>query len=127
MRWELSCMKKGGKLMLTRSICAVAMAAGLSMAFTLPADALTRQECSAKYQAAKQAGTLGGKSWNDFRKAECGSGATPAPTATPANPPAPPPTQTAAKPPAGNAVFPSAVDPKYSSEKGGRARMHTCL
>jgi hypothetical protein len=24
-------------------------------------------------------------------------------------------------------VFPSAVNPKYSTEKGGRARMHTCL
>jgi hypothetical protein len=127
LRGETSWVERGGKSMLTRSICAAALAAGLSVAFALPADALTRQECSAKYQAAKQAGTLGGKTWNDFRKAECGSAATPAPTATPATPPAPPPTQTAAKPPAGDAVFPSAVSPKYSTEKGGRARMHTCL
>ena len=39
------------------------------------ASALTPQECSAKYQAAKTAGTLGGQKWNDFRKAECGPGA----------------------------------------------------
>ena len=29
--------------------------------------------------------------------------------------------------PAGNAVFPPAVSPKYSSELAGKARMHTCL
>ena len=29
------------------------------------------QECSAKYQAAKSAGTLGGMTWNEFRKAGC--------------------------------------------------------
>ena len=35
---------------------------------------------------------------------------------------------TAAAPaaPAGPAVFPSAVDPKYSKEAAGKARMHTC-
>ena len=38
---------------------------------TVPAQALTMQECSAKYEAAKTAGSLGGKKWNDFRKAEC--------------------------------------------------------
>ena len=27
----------------------------------------------------------------------------------------------------GNAVFPSAVDPKYSKETAGKARMHTCV
>ena len=37
-----------------------------------PAHALTSKECSAKYQAAKAAGTLNGMKWNDFRKAECG-------------------------------------------------------
>jgi hypothetical protein len=40
-----------------------------------PAQALTMKECSAKYQAAKSAGTLGGMKWSDFRKAECGPGA----------------------------------------------------
>ncbi|MGL4810977.1 MAG: hypothetical protein ACRCXM_04290 [Beijerinckiaceae bacterium] len=36
-----------------------------------PAQALTMQECSAKYQAAKKANPKTAK-WNDFRKAECG-------------------------------------------------------
>ena len=43
-----------------------------------PAYALTAKECSVKYQAAKEAGTLGGLKWNDFRKAECASDAAPA-------------------------------------------------
>ena len=29
--------------------------------------------------------------------------------------------------PSGPAVFPSAVDPKYSKESDGKARMHTCV
>ena len=37
------------------------------------AKGLTMKECSAKYQAAKTANTLGGMKWNDFRKAECGA------------------------------------------------------
>jgi hypothetical protein len=39
-------------------------------------NALSMQECSAKYNAAKEAGTLGGMKWNDFRKAQCGADAT---------------------------------------------------
>ncbi|HTN95885.1 MAG TPA: hypothetical protein VL101_02820, partial [Nordella sp.] len=39
------------------------------------AKGLTSKQCSAKYQAAKEAGTLGDMKWNDFRKAECGPGA----------------------------------------------------
>jgi len=27
----------------------------------------------------------------------------------------------------GNAVFPSALDPKYAKESAGKARMHTCV
>jgi hypothetical protein len=104
------------------------------------ANALSMKECSAKYKAAKETGTLGDMKWNDFRKAQCGAEATaaPAPPTTPsAAPPAPTatsPKTTAARPspapaPAatGNAVFPSAVSPKYSSESAGKARMHTCL
>ncbi len=98
------------------------------------AHALTMQECSAKYQAAKTAGTLNGMKWNDFRKAQCGSDAAAEPAAA-----APPPkaaakpaeAPAAAPPPApvatGNTVFPSAVSSKYSSESAGKARMHTCL
>jgi hypothetical protein len=33
-------------------------------------------ECSTKYNAAKDAGTLGGQNWNQFRKAQCGTDAT---------------------------------------------------
>src|SRR5258705_6933945 len=88
-----------------------------------PVQALTMKECSAKYKAAKTAGTLGGKNWRDFRKAEGGRGAS---AAAPAAAPATGATATAQRP-AGNAVFPTAISPKYSSEAAGRARMHTCL
>ena len=40
-----------------------------------PANALTMAECSTKYNTAKDAGTLGGQTWNQFRKAECGTDA----------------------------------------------------
>jgi hypothetical protein len=113
-------------------LCAVAVVGFAAFAATAPSHALTMQECSAKYKAAKDAGTLNGQKWNDFRKAQCGADATPA--AAPAAPTAPAPTTTAKKEapaasPAsvGNAVFPSAVDPKYSKESAGRARMHTCV
>jgi hypothetical protein len=103
------------------------------------ANALSMKECSAKYKAAKEAGTLGDLKWNDFRKAQCGAEATAAPTpstAPSAAPPpaanAPPPKATAATPaPAstatGNTVFPNAVSPKYSGDSAGKARMQTCL
>ena len=97
------------------------------------AQALTMQECSAKYKAAQTAGTLKGQKWNDFRKAECGSDTSPAPAAAPAAAqPSAPMATPAAKPSAapvatGNAVFPTAVSTKYSKETEGKARMHTCL
>src|SRR3981189_242602 len=124
-----------------RILCAIAVSGFAALAATSPALALTAQECSAKYQAAKTAGTLNGQKWNDFRKAECGSDAAAAPAATPAAAPAAP-KEAAAKPkkeaapaaapppaaiPAGPAVFPSAVDTKYSKESAGKARMHTCV
>src|SRR3954454_13580499 len=80
-----------------------------------PARALTTQECSAKYQAAKTAGTLNGQKWNDFRKAQCGADAAAAPATTPA-PAAPKEVEAKSKKeaapgatpaPAANAVFPS--------------------
>src|SRR5215475_5318042 len=112
--------------MLIRSttITVAALAAGLSVIFTPSAGALTMKECSAKYQAAKAAGTLGNQKWSDFRKSECGTDATAAPTATT---PATPATATAAPKAAGAPVFPTAVSPKYSKESAGKARMHTCL
>jgi len=69
-----------------RILCAIAVSGFAALAATSPALALTAQECSAKYQAAKTAGTLNGQKWNDFRKAECGSDAAAAPAATPAAP-----------------------------------------
>ena len=115
-------------------LCAIAGASLAALAATAPAQALTMQECSAKYKAAKDAGTLGGQKWNDFRKAQCGADATPAAPAAAAPPPAAP--QEAKKEaapvaapalPSAPATFPSAVDPKYSKESAGKARMHTCV
>src|ERR1700758_2876591 len=118
-------------------LCAIAVSGFAAFAATAPANALSNTECSAKYQAAKKDGSLGGMKWNDFRKAQCGADATPpaAPAAAPAAPPPPPATTTAKKEapaaapalPTGNAVFPNAVDPKYASETPGKARMHTCV
>lgn len=117
-----------------------------AMAMSAPAHALTMKECGDKYQAAKTANTLNGLSWNDFRKTQCAAAtpaaaapaapapAAPAPAATAAKPAPAPAATTAAKPapaPAtttsGNAVFPTAVNPKYSTESAGKQRMHTCL
>ena len=117
----------------SKLFCAAALA-GFAFAAASPAQALTSQECSAKYQAAKAAGTLGGQKWNDFRKAQCGADATPAPAAA-AAPAAPKEAKKEAKKeaapapamPAGPAVFPTAVNQKYSKETEGKARMHTCV
>jgi hypothetical protein len=113
-------------------LCAIAVSGFAAFAVTSPAQALTTQECSAKYQAAKTAGSLSGKTWNEFQ-AECGSNATAAPAATPAAT-----KEAAAKPkkeaapaaapatPAGPAVFPSAVDAKYAKETAYKQRFKTC-
>jgi hypothetical protein len=129
----------------TKLLCAVAVSGFAALVATVPAQALTSQECSAKYQAAKKDGSLGTTKWNDFRKAQCGADATPAAAPTAAAPAAPPPAaepKAAAKKeaapaaapaptmptmPMGNAVFPSAVDAKYAKESAGKAREHTCL
>jgi hypothetical protein len=113
-------------------LCAVAVSGFAMLTAAQPAQALTAQECSAKYQAAKTAGTLNGQKGNDFRKAECGAEAAATPAAAPAAPAPAAPKATEAKPaaapaPAGNAVYPSAVDPKYSKESAGKGRMHTCV
>jgi len=101
------------------------------------ASALSLQECSAKYKAAKSAGDT--MKWNEFRKAECSDAAAATPSAAPASSTtaapkaekkeaAPAATARASAPAgSGNAIFPSAVSPKYSKESEGKARMHTCL
>jgi hypothetical protein len=119
-------------------LCAVAVSGFAALMAASPAQALSMSECSAKYQSAKSAGTLNGQKWNDFRKAECGTDATATPAAAPAAPaaeakPAPAPKPAAAAPAApatpvvvGNAVFPSAIDPKFASDKPHIARIRTC-
>ncbi|MEA2864989.1 MAG: hypothetical protein QOC84_2945 [Bradyrhizobium sp.] len=118
-------------------LCTFAATGFAALLVAAPAQALTTQECSAKYQAAKAAGTLGGQKWNDFRKAQCGADAVATPAAAPgaapaAAPAAPKQAKKEAAPaappvPAGPAVFPSTVDQKYSKETAGKARMHTCV
>ena len=123
--------------MITRVKVACTIAASsLAMFAAMPAQALTMQECSAKYKAAQTAGTLNGQKWNDFRKAECGSDAAGTPAATPAAAPAAPKaaeakskavaTPAAAPAPTGNAVFPTAVDSKYAKETAYKGRFKTC-
>ena len=91
---------------------------------------MTAKECSAKYKAAKADGSLGGMKWKEFRSKECTS-VTPAKATTGTS-------AVTAKAPAtaaasgtstgsGTAVFPTVVNPKYSKETAGKARMHTCL
>ena len=86
-----------------------------------PVNALSMAECSAKYKAAKTAGTLSGMKWNDFRKAQCGSDVGAGPAA--ANAPSP----STGMRGVGSAVFPTAITPKYSNQPAGKARMATCL
>jgi hypothetical protein len=108
------------------AICTGAILAAVALQAT-SAKALTMAECSAKYKAAKADGTLNGMKWNDFRKAQCGATATAAPTAATTTAPAPAPAPAPATAAVGNAVFPSAVDPKFSKLSAGKARMETCL
>jgi len=114
-------------------VCAVAVSSLAAFAAVSPAQALSSHDCSVKYQAAKAAGTLNGQKYADFRKAECGAEATATPAAAPSAPAATAEAPKRATAPAaapvavGNAVFPSAVNPKYAQESAGKARMHTCV
>jgi hypothetical protein len=120
-------------------LCAAAVSSLAALAATMPAQALTMQECSAKYKQAKEANTLNGQKWSDFRKAQCGADAAAAPAAAPATPAAEakpaareakeaaPAAAPAAPVATGNVIFPNAVDAKYAKETAGKARMHTCV
>jgi hypothetical protein len=103
----------------------MAMAALLTLAFGPPVQAMTMQECSAKFKDARSAGTLNGMNWQAFRKAQCGADAAAATTTT--APKTATPTTTPKMGYGASAVFPSAVSPKYSNESAGKARLHTCL
>ena len=119
-------------------LCAIAVSGFAAFALSSPAQALTAQECSAKYQAAKTAGHA--------RRAR--SGTTSArPNAAPTPRPPRPRCSCGGRArtgregsqegsragrccpalPAGPAVYPNAVDPKYAKETAGKARMHTCV
>jgi hypothetical protein len=110
------------------AVAALAMAGGLTLA-AQPAAALTMQECSALYNTAKGNNSLGGMSWNDFRKAKCADDAAPAAAAPAPAPAAPAARGTTARTaaPASNAVFPRSIDRKYSAETPSKQRMKTCL
>ncbi|RWO51120.1 hypothetical protein [Mesorhizobium sp.] len=71
--------------MLIHRLATLSGLAVVTLFLAVPANALTMAECSTKYNAAKDAGTLGGQNWNQFRKAECGTVAA-ATDATPAKP-----------------------------------------
>src|SRR5262245_46279102 len=97
-------------------------AAGLA---ALPVAALTMSECSAAYKQAQSSGTLGGMTWQEFRKAKCGPTArAPAAGGPAATGPAPTGPSSGYVP---GAVFPSAIAPTHANEKPGKARMLTCL
>jgi hypothetical protein len=109
-------------------------ALGLAIA-SVPAQAKNKtvKECETEWKAAEAAKTTGGKKRAEFITA-CRQEEAPAATAAPAAPaPAPKPMAKPKEAPmsapamTGNAVFPSAVSSKYSSEKPGKARMDTCL
>ncbi|CAN1724929.1 Antifreeze protein [Hyphomicrobium sp. 1Nfss2.1] len=72
---------------------------------------ISEKECSARYQAAKSAGTLGDMTWNAFRSAGC-----PATIAK----------RSGSMSPTMGSIFPTAVSRKYSGESAGRARLLTC-
>ncbi len=69
---------------------AALLAVSASAMMSSQASALSMTECSAKYKAAKAAGTDGGLKWNDFRKANCAADAAAAAPAAPAAPAAKP-------------------------------------
>ena len=57
--------------------------------------------CGLKYLTAEVSGKLKGRKWKEFREQECG-------------------------PTTSQAVFPTAIAPKYSTESPDKARTHTC-
>lgn len=99
------------------------------------AFALSTKECSAKYKAAKDAGTLGTMKWNDFRKAECAAGDAPAAPEKKAETPKAEPKKAEKKEAAklatpkistGGVIFPTKVDAKFAKENAFKQRLHTC-
>lgn len=138
----------------TYSAAAGVAALVAALGWAAPSEALSMKECSARYRAAKSSGTLGGLSWNEFRRAQCAAGAQAAAPTKQA--PAAGTTQQQGggwfggqaqqqqqQPSGGNwwgglqqkysrgygggAVFPQGISPKYAGMSVGKARMRTCL
>jgi hypothetical protein len=117
------------------AFCAAAACAGLMLS-AAPASAQNRlKTCNDEWNKMKADNTVGDKKYADFRK-ECLARSAAAPSAqqpgapggTAAAPSATKPAPRGAVPSAaGEAVFPTAVSPKYAKESAGKARMHTCL
>jgi hypothetical protein len=117
-----------------KSECAAGASAAAEPAKPIKAAAagagkgLSMADCSAKYQAAKAGNTLNGMKWNDFRKSQCGAGASdddtvPAPDE--ANYTRDPETPTVTAP--RGVKFPTAISKKFTGETPAKGRMHTCL
>ena len=119
----------------------IAMCAVVLAVMTLSSHAVAQQKtaaaCREEWRANKAANQARGITEKAY-VAQCRGGASPPQTtAAPAAPaPAQPAPVARAKPrripapaPAatGNAVFPTVVSSKYSSESAGKARLHTCL
>ena len=140
----------------TLAASAAFMGAALGLATSASAQQTIMQECGANWTAAKAAGSVpAGQTWPQFLSQCRAAKATPAAAAAPAAAPAPaavvPPVVAApvapavVKPPvvaapakpvapvavpapvAGAAVFPNAIDAKYSTLKAGKQRESTCL
>ena len=106
----------------------LASAAGLALLMCTmaePAAALSAKECSAKFQSAKEAGTLKGQSWAEFRKTNCAAEkAAVSPSTNPLRSEAP--AKPAKQSNAANAVFPKAIAAEFASLKPAQARRKTC-
>jgi hypothetical protein len=137
----------------TYSAAAGVAALVAALGWAAPSEALSMKECSTKYRAARSSGTLGGLSWNEFRRAQCAAGAqaaaptkqaAPAPSTNPGTggwfgggqAQQPQQQQPSAAPnwwggtpkyAFGSAVFPQGISPKYAGMSAGKARMRTCL
>lgn len=111
------------------ALAALSAAGTIAVVSAEPSFALTAAECSAKYKAAKTAGTLNGQTWSEFRKTECAGGAPAADqkaaTSNAKYPPKPA-AATARVAPSGT-VLPKTIDPKYAKYSAGKARFYTCL
>lgn len=128
-------------MMLRSKLAATAGALALGCAVVIgteSAQALGLKDCSDKFTAAKTAGTLGNKSWVDFRKSDCGPDAKPlatpaaaAPAAAAATPPAtvPAPAKPAAAPaattPAATAAAPTAKETRAEKRRAAKAAAAT--